>query len=198
MLRIGRNDPCPCGSGKKYKKCCYPDSEKKKEIERALRKADKKEDIISLINEGIKVYVFKIILDSMRLEPVNNVWRVIEIKGDRTLYGLHSIIQEAFDWDDDHMFSFFLNNKIWDRDSEYKGNPLGECEPSSFDDKSKLADEAEIRDLGIRKGKKFKYLFDYGDELIHTIETIKIYENNEKESRFPRIIESKGKAPAQY
>jgi preprotein translocase subunit SecA len=21
---IGRNDPCPCGSGKKYKKCCYP------------------------------------------------------------------------------------------------------------------------------------------------------------------------------
>jgi uncharacterized protein len=21
-LRVGRNDPCPCGSGKKYKKCC--------------------------------------------------------------------------------------------------------------------------------------------------------------------------------
>ncbi|MGH9545975.1 MAG: SEC-C metal-binding domain-containing protein [Terriglobales bacterium] len=20
--KIGRNDPCPCGSGKKYKKCC--------------------------------------------------------------------------------------------------------------------------------------------------------------------------------
>lgn len=20
--RFGRNDPCPCGSGKKYKKCC--------------------------------------------------------------------------------------------------------------------------------------------------------------------------------
>jgi len=23
-VKIGRNDPCPCGSGKKYKKCCYP------------------------------------------------------------------------------------------------------------------------------------------------------------------------------
>ena len=23
--RIGRNDPCPCGSGKKYKKCCGAD-----------------------------------------------------------------------------------------------------------------------------------------------------------------------------
>jgi hypothetical protein len=22
----GRNDPCPCGSGKKFKKCCYKDS----------------------------------------------------------------------------------------------------------------------------------------------------------------------------
>jgi preprotein translocase subunit SecA len=21
--KVGRNDPCPCGSGKKYKKCCY-------------------------------------------------------------------------------------------------------------------------------------------------------------------------------
>lgn len=23
--KIGRNEPCPCGSGKKYKHCCYPD-----------------------------------------------------------------------------------------------------------------------------------------------------------------------------
>jgi len=21
-MKIGRNDPCPCGSGQKYKKCC--------------------------------------------------------------------------------------------------------------------------------------------------------------------------------
>lgn len=24
MVSVGRNDPCPCGSGKKYKKCCLP------------------------------------------------------------------------------------------------------------------------------------------------------------------------------
>ncbi len=23
--KVGRNEPCPCGSGKKYKSCCYPD-----------------------------------------------------------------------------------------------------------------------------------------------------------------------------
>jgi uncharacterized protein YecA (UPF0149 family) len=22
VTRVGRNDPCPCGSGKKFKKCC--------------------------------------------------------------------------------------------------------------------------------------------------------------------------------
>lgn len=22
VFKVGRNDPCPCGSGKKYKKCC--------------------------------------------------------------------------------------------------------------------------------------------------------------------------------
>jgi len=22
MVAVGRNDPCPCGSGKKFKKCC--------------------------------------------------------------------------------------------------------------------------------------------------------------------------------
>lgn len=21
--KVGRNEPCPCGSGKKFKKCCY-------------------------------------------------------------------------------------------------------------------------------------------------------------------------------
>jgi hypothetical protein len=26
--KIGRNDPCLCGSGKKYKNCCYPDKTK--------------------------------------------------------------------------------------------------------------------------------------------------------------------------
>lgn len=26
----GRNDPCPCGSGKKYKQCCLKKKDKKK------------------------------------------------------------------------------------------------------------------------------------------------------------------------
>jgi len=29
MEKVGRNDPCPCGSGKKYKQCCLTKNLKK-------------------------------------------------------------------------------------------------------------------------------------------------------------------------
>jgi len=28
-MKANRNDPCPCGSGKKYKKCCWEKNHKK-------------------------------------------------------------------------------------------------------------------------------------------------------------------------
>jgi protein O-GlcNAc transferase len=34
MAKVGRNDPCPCGSGKKYKKCCLPLHEESRAKER--------------------------------------------------------------------------------------------------------------------------------------------------------------------
>jgi protein O-GlcNAc transferase len=34
MVKVGRNDPCPCGSGKKYKKCCLPLHEESRAKER--------------------------------------------------------------------------------------------------------------------------------------------------------------------
>ena len=30
MHKVGRNDPCPCGSGKKFKKCCEMKEKHKK------------------------------------------------------------------------------------------------------------------------------------------------------------------------
>ena len=42
MGKIGRNSPCPCGSGKKYKKCCLPKDEE--ERRRRLSEANVKEE----------------------------------------------------------------------------------------------------------------------------------------------------------
>jgi hypothetical protein len=38
-MSVGRNDPCPCGSGKKYKKCCFAKDEAKHSAELAARAA---------------------------------------------------------------------------------------------------------------------------------------------------------------
>ena len=39
MKKIGRNDPCPCGSGKKYKQCCLRKDESKALIAQAAQEA---------------------------------------------------------------------------------------------------------------------------------------------------------------
>jgi len=36
MGKVGRNDPCPCGSGQKYKKCCLHKAEPASPFESAL------------------------------------------------------------------------------------------------------------------------------------------------------------------
>jgi hypothetical protein len=39
MATIGRNRPCPCGSGKKYKLCCLPADEQRQAAQRAATPA---------------------------------------------------------------------------------------------------------------------------------------------------------------
>jgi hypothetical protein len=36
MAKTGRNDPCPCGSGKKFKRCCLSDAPAKAPEERRV------------------------------------------------------------------------------------------------------------------------------------------------------------------
>ena len=50
VFQVGRNDPCPCGSGQKYKNCCITKGDaflrkmaiKKAKEEAKTRKADEK------------------------------------------------------------------------------------------------------------------------------------------------------------
>jgi hypothetical protein len=41
MEKAGRNDPCPCGSGKKYKKCCLPMHEAEERQRAAEQQAER-------------------------------------------------------------------------------------------------------------------------------------------------------------
>ncbi len=200
MIKIGRNDPCPCGSGKKYKMCCLTDMIKKERILRSAAQVNTQEELVALLNQPIKIYRLRVTLDSIRLqEPSGTVYRNIEIEGDDTLYDLHLQIQDAFGWDNDHLFSFYMSNRIRDENSEYSGNPLG-GEPSSIETEPiGTAANTEIRNLRLRKGKHFKYLFDYGDRLIHTIEVLGKYNRGDEENEaYPRITEKAGDPSPQY
>lgn len=39
-MKIDRNDPCLCGSGKKYKKCCLNKSDEQRLAEAVVRSSD--------------------------------------------------------------------------------------------------------------------------------------------------------------
>jgi tetratricopeptide (TPR) repeat protein len=43
MERAGRNDPCPCGSGNKYKKCCLPKHQAEERHRAAEQQAEREQ-----------------------------------------------------------------------------------------------------------------------------------------------------------
>jgi hypothetical protein len=45
MSKIGRNDPCPCGSGEKYKRCCQGKDEAAQRIAREASNAELQADV---------------------------------------------------------------------------------------------------------------------------------------------------------
>src|SRR4030042_7099626 len=149
MLKIGRNDRCPCGSGKKYKKCCFVDPDRNAEIGRAASIAKTHEKLCQILTKPMEIYQLKVELIRMGFDEMEEeVSRTLELRGNHTLYDLHMNIQHAFGWDNDHMFSFFLGEKLWDRDHEYSANPFGEPMPPVLGKPTQSADDAALRDLG--------------------------------------------------
>lgn len=125
-------------------------------------------------------YTFKVMLEK-------SVWRKIKLSYKHTLEDLHLCIQEAFDFDNDHLYSFFMDGKRYSDDAYH----------STYGDEPPFTDEAVIGKLELYKGKKILYLFDYGDswEFLLQLTTI---DENEKEIKKPLITEIKGDAPPQY
>ncbi len=47
------------------------------------------------------------------------LWRKLELPAHATLEGLHLAIQQAYSFDNDHLYSFFMSGKAWDSGTEY-------------------------------------------------------------------------------
>lgn len=80
MKKIGRNDACPCGSGRKYKHCCYLDDEKNAKLLRAAARAQKYDDVAKILNEQPRTFRLEARLESLRLERFDStISRTIEV-----------------------------------------------------------------------------------------------------------------------
>jgi hypothetical protein len=126
------------------------------------------------------VYLFRVTVSK-------GVWRKIELSSNHTLLDLHQAIQDAFDFDSDHLFSFFMDGVPWS-DEKFS---------SPYEDEGPHADEVKIGELCLGKGRTILYLFDYGDEW-HFHVTLEEILPDKPHPKKPRIVESKGKNPEQY
>jgi hypothetical protein len=108
-------------------------------------------------------------------------------------------IQEAFGWDGDHLYAFYMTNDMEDWLNEYAGDPIGgDLPPSPFGFDPKSAARAQLRDFDLKTGMQFKYRFDFGDELHHSVDVLDVGVVPEKGGRYPRMVEKTGRAPSQY
>lgn len=130
----------------------------------------------------MNTWVFKVALGWNR-----RIWRTVELLESQTLHDFHHIIQTAFDWDDDHLYAFFMTNKAWDRRESY-GGPNSDM-PS--------ASRVRLNKLGLRPRQKFLYIFDFGDDLRHEI-TVVGQGTVDASAKYPRILQIRGEAPPQY
>jgi hypothetical protein len=110
---------------------------------------------------------------SARLDGWKGVHRTIAVRADQTLAVLHDALRVAFDWDDDHLYAFWLSGKFWGRD-----------------------DTEYVRPVALFKGQRIAYVFDFGDEWRVRLTLRDLVADDA--GAYPRILESVGEAPPQY
>jgi len=116
------------------------------------------------------------------------VWRDLELAEDNTLEDLHLLIQQAYHWWDDHLYSFFLSGEAWDDESEI-GSPWSEARLHTH--------QVQMGQMELEEGQVFLYLFDYGDQHEFDVTVLRINPVAPK-GKYPRVLDYHGSAPPQY
>lgn len=114
-----------------------------------------------------------------------DVWFIIAMGTKQTLDDLHLAIQRAANFDDDHMYAFFLSGRAWDKETEYGHGH------------ARYSSRISLGELRLRLKQHFLYLFDFGDE--HRFDVQLVATSLEPPPhRYPHIVERHGKMPPQY
>jgi len=105
--------------------------------------------------------------------------RVIEVKENFTLRQLHNYIQQMVEFDDDHLYEYYVGKNPRNRsESIPKNSALNEIYPLT--------------------GYKLYYLFDFGDCWLFQIKKSRKKLEEDKKAKYPRLVKSTGINPEQY
>ncbi|HVF78477.1 MAG TPA: hypothetical protein VNA28_09270 [Solirubrobacteraceae bacterium] len=134
-----------------------------------------------------QTYVF-----AAELVGFQRVRRTITVRDDMTLVDLHYALQSAFGWDDDHLYSFWLDGSFW---ASQDGHYMHPYHAESADPPGKSAC-ARLDELGLEQGQLIAYEFDFEAEwrVLLGLREIRAGAG----SPVARCIEREGEAPAQY
>ncbi|KYK33613.1 MAG: hypothetical protein AYK18_04605 [Theionarchaea archaeon DG-70] len=115
-----------------------------------------------------------------------NLWRTIVLSNEHTLEDLHEAIQDAFEFDRDHLYTFFTDGIPWSNAHIY----------ALQGDEGPFSNRVSIGDLGLQPGQFILYIFDFGHQWQFKIELLDF--SSEPGPPSPVIGERKGKSPEQY
>ena len=120
------------------------------------------------------------------------VRRAIGVRDDLTLVDLHYALQSAFDWDDDHLYAFWLDGGFWPAGAEHYIHP---AHVTSSDALGRSAC-VPLEELGLQSGQRLSYVFDFAREWRVALGVRAI--EPDRERRSPRLLDCAGVAPPQY
>ena len=122
-----------------------------------------------------------------RVSLARDCYREILCGGSHTFEDLHLAIQKAFDFDNDHLYAFYLDGKKWSRRSVN----------APYSNEPPYTDDVLICEANLRVKQRITYLFDFGDQWMFDVVLLSVKSSESIPTR-PVIIKSVGEAPEQY
>lgn len=128
------------------------------------------------------------------------VRRTVAIRSDQTLADLHAVLRLAFEWDDDHLYSFWLDGKFWSRGGVEYTHPWHAARPGPLAGfglgPEPQSAETHLDHLALARGQRIAYVFDFGDEWRVRLTLRQITADDGLP--YPRLLKAVGDAPPQY
>ena len=128
-----------------------------------------------------QTYVF-----TAELVGFEGVRRTVAVRNDLKVVDLHYALQSAFGWDDDHLYSFWLDGSFWGAESAHYMHPE---HARSLDPPGQSAC-ARLEELDLAEGRQVAYIFDLEREwrVALTVREVHAVLSQQKDTAYTTVL----------